>query len=134
MTTLRTLPSIIAQSSPITLNCRDYTEPTGRTGYERYWRIATFLHARDKCSTVWVLGIKHNANLEWLAATSLGIIKALHRAIKMKGTDDATLSFVVIEPLGTLYHRIKPSNLAPILERIEVHIAFIDPNQQTIGF
>jgi hypothetical protein len=132
MTILRTLPNLIAQSKPDTVNCRDIKDLVGRTGYERYWKVATLMHPRESCSTIWVVGIKHDHSTEWIASTSIGVIKALHVALKLWGSDDARLSFVIIEPLGTLFHKVKPSNIAPAIAALDIKIVFSDPNQRSL--
>ncbi len=132
MTVLRTLPNLLLQAQSEKHNCRDIKESIGRTAYERYWRVATLVHPRDTCGTIWVLGIRHDHFTEWVASTSIGIIKSMDKACKVWGSDDFHLFLTVIEPLGTILHKVRPSIIAPLLHTLDIPIIFSDPNQKSL--
>ncbi len=129
-----TLPSLIAKSSPDTIDCRSlHGKPCAREGFETYWRVSQVMFARADCDNVWVVGMRNKARTEWHAGTSTTILRKLDVFLKLSGSGP-DISLVLIEPRGTFLHRLNVSQFAAALSKVDLAIRFQDPAQQTIGF
>lgn len=127
----RTLQQVIQQANGEAINTRDGKATRAHLYFDMYWKVAVLLHPRDKCGSIWVVGHKVGKRREWVAGTSVVILRYLNTCFKLYGIDDNHTALVIMEPLGNVAHLPKPSKVAPLLESISIPISFADPHQQS---